>query len=698
MALLTTGLVAQGKSQNKPQDKPLFVTASRSPRKAFDSPKALESLSEKLIRLENQSRAVPDALNFSPGISVQKTGSAQGSPKIRGQNGRQTLLLVDGIRINNSTWRSGNVEYWNTVDAFSLERLEVVRGPSSVLYGSDAVAGTAQGFSLGPSRWRREDRSFPTQRLLVRYGSAEQSFIGRAEGGLPLGDAGLHYGITYKDFGDILAGPELGRLPYTAYTEFDSDLKYVMGAFGGDLSFAWQHVNPKNGRRTHSTVFSKSWRGTTAGSDFDRRIDQQRDLFYVQWTGELDSGIADDLWLSLSYQRFDEEEDRTRSNSRRRIQGDTDNQFGILGRLTKDFGGWQLTYGTDIYLEFVDSFFREYNADGSLRSSRPRGPVADDSSYHQIGVYAEGLVPIDAQWELSLGARYNYITADADKVDPTGSGPFGPISENWNALVGQAYVTYKPSQSWRVFTGVAQSFRAPNLSDLTRFDVALSGDQEIPSPGLDPERYLTFELGTRYDDGLYGFELNTYYTRGNDLIRRQPTGNILPGGIVEVTKANVVSAYWAGFELQGHANLGFIDGMDQWEAFGFVDYVGALEDRADPNDDPRIRPKGLPPASGMVGLRWSHPSGDYRFEAYARIVGGVDSSDYNQSEKRNTQRIPPTGLPGYTVYGLRGMVRVAKPLTAALSIENVANKDYRLLDSGQNEPGTNVILTLQATF
>ncbi len=676
----------------------LFVTATRSPQNAFDSARAIESLDERSIRLWNQSRALPDALFFSPGVSVQKTGSAQGSPKIRGQNGRHTLLLVDGIRINNSTWRAGNVEYWNTVDAWSLERLEIVRGPSSVLYGSDAVSGTAQAFSLGPSRWSREDRSLPTQRLLTRFGSAEQSFVVRAEGGLPLADLGFHYGITYKDFGDIIAGQELGRLPYSSYTEFDVDLKYVMKAFGGDLSIAYQHTNPKGGRRTHSTVFSKSWRGTTAGSDFDRRIDQQRDLVYAQWMRELDSGVADDLWLSLSYQRFDEDEDRTRSNSRRRMQGVTDNQVGILARLTKDFGGWQLTYGTDIYLEFVDSYFREYNADGSLRVQRPRGPVADDSTYNQFGLYADGAIPLSQQWDLGVGARYNYIAADAKKVDPTGTGSIGPIRENWSALIGQARLTFKPSQTWRVFTGLSQSFRAPNLSDLTRFDVALSGDQEIPSPGLDPEKYLTFELGTRFDDGLYGFELNTYYTEGKDLIRRQPTGTILPGGIVEVTKANVGSAYWTGFEIQGHANLGFLDGLDQWEVFGFADYVRALEDRADPNDDPRIRPKGLPPASGMLGFRWMHPSGDYRFEVFARIVGGIDKSDYNEAEKRNTQRIPPTGLPGYTIYGMRGTVRISEPLTAALSIENIANKDFRIFDSGQNEPGTNVILTLQANF
>ena len=694
--ILAAPCFAQEQAKREPEA--LFVTASRNPERAFDAPKALESLDQRLMRLENQSRALPDALNFSPGISVQKTGSAQGSPKIRGQNGFHTLLLVDGIRINNATWRAGNVEYWNTVDAYSLERLEVVRGPSSVLYGSDAVSGTAQAFSLGPSAWSRSDRSLPTQRLLMRYGSAEQSFIGRAEGGLSLGESGLHYGISYKDFGDIIAGQELGVLPYTAYTDFDVDLKYVLRALGGDLSFAWQHTDPKGGRRTHSTIFSKSWRGTTAGSDFDRRIDQQRDLLYTQWTGELDSGIADDLWVSLSYQRFDEEEDRTRSNSRRRIQGVTDDQIGILGRLTKDFGGWKLTYGTDIYLEFIDSYYREYNADGSLRSERPRGPVADDSTYNQFGIYADAQIDLASKWDLSVGARYNYIDADANRVDPTGTGTFGPISESWGALIGQAYVTYKPSNSWRVFTGLAQSFRAPNLSDLTRFDSALSGDQEIPSPGLDPEKYLTFELGTRFDDGLYGFELDTYYTQGEDLIRRQPTGTILPGGDVEVTKANVGEAWWAGFEVQGHASLEFVDGLDQWELFGFVDYVRALEDSADPADDPRIRPKGLPPASGMLGIRWLHPSGDYRFEVFARIVGGVDANDYTAAEKRNTQRIPPTGLPGYTVYGMRGTVRVAKPLTAALSIENIADKDYRIFDSGQNEPGTNVILTLQATF
>ena len=115
---------------------------------------------------ERQVRTLPEALRESPGVSVQKTAHGQGSPKIRGLNGFHTLLLVDGIRINNSTWRSGNVEYWNTVDPYSLDRFELIRGAGSVLYGTDAVTGMGQAFTQGPDRfgeglWNRDQRSVP---------------------------------------------------------------------------------------------------------------------------------------------------------------------------------------------------------------------------------------------------------------------------------------------------------------------------------------------------------------------------------------------------------------------------------------------------------------------------------------------------------------------------------------------------------
>ena len=117
----------------------IVVTASRRPVEAFSEPYLINARDAENLTEVRQVRTIPDAMREIPGVMVQKTGHGQGSPYIRGFTGLRTLFLIDGIRLNNSTFRDGPNQYWNTVDAFAVQRLELVKGPSSVLYGSDAI-------------------------------------------------------------------------------------------------------------------------------------------------------------------------------------------------------------------------------------------------------------------------------------------------------------------------------------------------------------------------------------------------------------------------------------------------------------------------------------------------------------------------------------------------------------------------------
>ncbi|MGA0846415.1 MAG: TonB-dependent receptor plug domain-containing protein, partial [Luteolibacter sp.] len=120
---------------------PLIVTASRFEQAGQSAPYSTSSLDADALS-KNQSRTLPEALQYTPGVLIQKTAHGHGSPFIRGFTGRQNLLMVDGVRINNSSWRSGPVQYWNTIDPFSIDHIELVRSQGSVLFGADAVGGT----------------------------------------------------------------------------------------------------------------------------------------------------------------------------------------------------------------------------------------------------------------------------------------------------------------------------------------------------------------------------------------------------------------------------------------------------------------------------------------------------------------------------------------------------------------------------
>ena len=159
-----------------------------------------------LLQLQErrQIRTIPDAMREMPSVMVQKTGHGQGSPYIRGFTGLRTLFLIDGIRLNNSTFREGPNQYWNTVDPFSVHRLELVKGPSSVLYGSDAIGGTVNAISRNLDDF--EPASGFSSRIALRGSTAENSYVVRPEVGYAGSSVDLYGGISAKAFGDLEAG------------------------------------------------------------------------------------------------------------------------------------------------------------------------------------------------------------------------------------------------------------------------------------------------------------------------------------------------------------------------------------------------------------------------------------------------------------------------------------------------------------
>ncbi len=124
----------------------VVITANRYGSLQIKTPEAIRVIDNKSIQ-NFQIRTAPEVLQITPGVFVQKTNHGGGSPFLRGLTGNQTLLLVDGIRLSNATVRYGPNQYFNTIDVFSIEKIEVLRGGGSVQYGSDAIGGTIQTFS-----------------------------------------------------------------------------------------------------------------------------------------------------------------------------------------------------------------------------------------------------------------------------------------------------------------------------------------------------------------------------------------------------------------------------------------------------------------------------------------------------------------------------------------------------------------------
>jgi hemoglobin/transferrin/lactoferrin receptor protein len=660
-----------------------LVTATRAELLAFDTPYSTEVIDEGEIR-ERGFRTLPQALRDVPGIMVQETSVGQGSPYIRGFTGFRNVLLFDGIRLNNSVFRDGPNQYWNTIDPFSIERIEVVKGPSSVLYGSDAIGGTVNAITKGPEGFGPGTRFGGG--LHYRTSSAERSHIGRGEWSMTHDDFGFLLGLTGKTFGDVQGGPAVGVQPNTGYDEWSGDLKIEKALDPNThLVLGYQHLSQYDVPRTHSTVFAESFEGTTVGSDLKRDLDQERDLAFLQLRGDEVGSFFDTYTISLSWQLQQEEQERIRGNGNRSNQGFEVGTLGAFAHLESDTTLGRMTYGLDYYRDEVDSF---------SSSNAIQGPVADDASYDLLGVFVQDAIVVSDRLDVILGGRFNYAATDANNVlDPVTSTRTS-IDEDWSSLVGSARFVYELARdTLNLFGGVSQGFRAPNLSDLTRFDSARSNEFEIPSPGLDAEDYVNFELGLKSEQEDLSSQVSVFYTDIQNQIVRFPTGNTNSTGEFEITKGNVGDGYLYGIEVGAAYRL-----FPEWTLFGNSTYMEGKVDTF-PTSAPQVRREyidRLMPFTSQLGLRWEEPGGG----KWAELVGvfAADADRLSTRDKGDTSRIPPGGTPSYMVLHARSGWRLNRSTTMNLALDNLTNEDYRIHGSGQNMPGVNLILGLSVSL
>ncbi len=671
----------------------ICVTASRTEKNSVSVPYAVYGISEHTLTEERMVRTVPEALTEVPGIMVQKTSQGQGSPYIRGFTGYRTLFLIDGIRLNNSTFRDGPNQYWNTVDLYSVSKMEIVKGPGVVLYGSDAIGGTVNVLTLRPVM--EGDGVNANGRLRGRYSSGENSWIGRVEtGGHYSKITGIIGGFTYKDFGNVIGGPEVGEQPKTGYDEWDGDIKLEYRPASGDrITIAHQRVDIDDAWRTHKTIYGINWKGTTHGSEKRRILDQDRDLTYIQYRHERINDLFSNLSLSLSFQQQKERRHRVKSSGASDRQGTYVGTTGFWGQLSSDTSVGLLTYGVDYYHDSVTSFSKKYNTDGSFKAKGIQGPVADDSTYDLLGMFLQDDFFVGDNFEVIAGGRFTYAHVGADKVQDPETGDRMSIYRHWTAFTGSLKGVYfiGDDAHYSVYGGVSQAFRAPNLSDLTRFDSARTNEFETAAPDLDPEKYLAFEIGFKAKFDNFSSQFAYFYTDIRDMIIRTPTGKMVDGEY-EVTKKNAGDGYVNGVEAS--IAWKFLPGFEVNASFAWL-YGKVDTYPTSGSEKEREVLSRLMPVTVQGGIKWQP---DWRYWVEGVVIHAAKQDHLSTRDRNDTDRIPPGGTPAYTVLTLRGGWNINRDITFICALENLADVDYRIHGSGVNEPGLNFIAGLDLKF
>jgi len=704
--LLAVASISFGQIDSLKQLDTMFVTATRTSKECASVPYSVSLITGDDMKMQYMARTLPEAMKATPGVMVQKTAYGQGSPYIRGFTGMRTLFLIDGVRLNNSTFRDGPNQYWNTVDQYSVSSLETVRGPGAMLYGSDAVGGVVQALTPELFSGGGDARPFRS-RMYYRYASAEQSNVGRMElDGNLRNMLGYHLGFSPKFFGDLRAGNSVGVQPKTGYDEFNGDVKFeFLPHENSKLTVLHQQNYQNDVWRTHKTMYGISWEGTTVtdstASKYESRrtADQARRLTYIQLnTGSL-GGVSDALTCNVSFQQQDEVGDRitvkkssTGRSSKRELTGTDVNTAGLWVQSDKKTIIGTMTAGFDWYNDWVGSYKREYNESDSLVAEYVQGPVADDAMYSMAGIYLQDDVTLFDRLNLIAGYRFNYSRADAEKVQDPLTSTRVSLKESWNKGVGSVRLLWSVDKNRHVklFSGVSQSFRAPNLSDLTRFDMAMTNELEVPSPDLEPETFLISELGIKSSWSLVNFEIGGFYTRISNLIIRTPTGVIAPDGSIEVTKKNSGEGYVAGFEAMVAGSVAKMFQVSGWVSYQYGALSTYPTSEAVLVEEPVSR---LMPLTAYGSVRFQKNPWPWWVEM---TVTGADRQDrLSTLDKLDTQRIPPGGTPGYVVAGLHGGFKFARFVSLSAGVENITDEDYRIHGSGLNEAGRSIVAALE---
>lgn len=640
----------------------VIVTAQRRETSLFDTPASLELLSSQSMR-ERQVRTVPEALMATTGVFNQST-SRSGSPFLRGLTGNQTLLLIDGIRLNNATFRYGPNQYLNTIDPFSVDRIEVLKGHGSVGYGSDALGGTVQIFSRTPRF--AEDGSVWNGRLVTQLASQGMEQSGHGALSYSNQRVAVMGGATVRHFGDLVGGDTTGRQHPSGY---DEQAFYATARFRLDKSH-FITLSHQKLEQSNQPVYHKLALENFLINQFSI---QDRNLSYLRWQHAPERGNSR-FTATVSLQQTTEgRESQKNNNTTKTEEEDKVRTWGgsFLYEATP-LSMLRLNTGAEVYSDLVHSTRRDINTQSGLASAR-RGLYPDASTHTSAALFTLATWSVQ-KWQVSGGLRYNYfhITVSDETLGKSVLTP--------SALVGSLSALYALSDYTNLYANVSSAFRAPNIDDLGTLGI-VDFRYEIPTATLRPESSFNKELGFRHQTARFQADFALFHNRLTNLITRIRAGSDSIAGYPVYRKENVQEGYIWG--LEGDFSLAL---NTYWAVQGALAWqYGQNVTRNEPQ-------RRIPPLFGRMGLRYARRglsgTAEVLFAGKQDRLAAGDISD---------NRIPAGGTPGWVVGNIYVSYTWGK-VTLRTGAWNLLNADYRYHGSGVNSPGRHATLAVAWSF
>ncbi|MFN5931431.1 MAG: TonB-dependent receptor [Sphingobacteriales bacterium] len=691
-----------------------------------------------------------DLLMNAGNLFVQKSQQGGSSPVIRGFEASRVLLVIDGVRMNNAIYRSGHLQNVITVDQNMLNRIEVMHGPSSTLYGSDALGGTIHLMTKQPLLTQKGDsvsgNSFirmssvnneKTAHLDINFGRKKIAFLSS---------------FNFSDFDDMRMGsrdhknyPGFGRrnqyiLPFSSFNKDtivqnnQNNIQIYSGYKQWDIL---QKVLYKPSEKiTHLLNLQLS--NSSNIPRYDRLQDRRNGaLRFAEWyygpqfrslaayTFQADQlkGFFSQLRATLSYQHIIESRHTReyrlydRFDSRREQVG----VWGAIIDLHKAFGYNELSVGIDGQWNDVQSRATRKNLLTGVVSKLDTRYPDGKNEMDNVGLFAQHILKSkNRKWVLNDGIRLQYVHLFSQIVDNSFFNlPITRVSQNNMALTGNVGIAFIPAVGDKISIGFASGFRAPNIDDLSKvFETStLARQVVIPNSAIKPE--YTYNLDLSYKKTMaekISVELTGFYTIFQNAIVKAPFRlngqdsieyNGWKAQVLASQNKNKASLHGLQILVNGDLN-------EHWSFSTSLNYTyGTFH--VDPNELVSIYVKQsngsyiltktktdkkpldhIPPIYGKTSVQYRWKRGSIEF--FSMYNGAKKLDQYNPDGEDNAQYATPDGMPGWITYNMRASIQVLPRLIIQSAIENITDQNYRFFASGFSAPGRNLLISIRYRF
>lgn len=700
----------------------IVVSATRWNQSKEDIPNKITTIVPRDIQLQNPQTAA-DLLGNSGEVFIQKSQQGGGSPMIRGFSTNRLLITVDGVRMNTAIFRSGNLQNVISLDPFATESAEILFGPGSVIYGSDAIGGVMSFQTLSPQLSLTNEPLIKGS-ALARYSSANDEKTAHFDINVGWKKWALVTSFSNFNYDDLKMGrngPDDYLRPFFVERQNGTDIviqnpnPLVQNPTGYEQINLMQKVRFKP-NANWDINYGLHYSTTSEYSRYDRLIRTRRGLpRSAEWeygpqvwlmnnlniTHQSAGSLYDHMTVRLAHQFFEESRiDRDFNDLTRRSRVEKVNAYSANIDFEKGLkAGTKLFYGFELVNNDVDSRGTDEDISTNTVVDGPaRYPQATWSSY---ALYSSIQHRFSSKVLLQAGARYNYFALDALFDTRFFPFPFETANIDNGALTGSLGFVFNPERDLTISTNLSTGFRAPNVDDAGKIFDSEPGAVVVPNPNLGPEYAYNAEIGiAKVINSSIRLDFTGFYTRlENALVKRDFTLN----GQNEIVYAGELSQVQAIQNAAFATVMGFQTGVELKFESGFgastrFNYQKGEEEV----DDGTVSPsRHAAPWFGVTRVTYSQQN--LRMELSTMYSGQVSFDDLPLEEqgKAYLYALDENGdpySPSWYTLNFKALYKLQNGISISGGVENITDQRYRPYSSGIAAAGRNVVISVRVDF